>query len=303
MTFVRILFLALFFQTPLVTSPQNLPVFNNIKFGDTINTVYQSLIGISDSLKVIKNDNPIFPLSRNKEAHLLTYKIRLKNGTLDKAVFTFTDSGLSYVECQGNVLNVFTTNRVGKSQKFLDFDVYINDLLFVNPTKDAAWILTKESVHPNLFTWNNPLLGDPESKIAYNSSAKLPDFIATGHSFQDLLPGFKRESQIIKVDTLDGSDPNAQIQINCYGIEYAGFPRKFEARFGNNKLNMIWILTGKEEEARIRKKLIEAYGEAIFINDKWEFYKDWTVALRKDKPEILFVSKQLGLEYKKQLID
>jgi hypothetical protein len=53
-------------------------------------------------------------------------------------------------------------------------------------------------------------------------------------------------------------------------MEYAGFPRKFEVRFENNKLKKVWILKGKEEENRIREKLTIEYGNSIFENDKPE---------------------------------
>ena len=98
---------------------------------------------------------------------------------------------------------------------------------------------------------------------------------------------------------LGPGDPNAQLQIDCFGIQYAGFPRKFEARFGDNKLNMVWILTGKGEEDRIRQKLIESYGSPIFTNDAWEVFENWQVFLRKDKPEVLLLTPELGEFYKK----
>ena len=84
-------------------------------------------------------------------------------------------------------------------------------------------------------------------------------------------------------------------------MEYAGFPRKLEARFGDKKLNTVWILTAKAEEDRIRKKLTEEYGKALFIDDNWEVFNDWQVLLRKDKPEVLLLTRELGVVYKKEL--
>jgi hypothetical protein len=77
-------------------------------------------------------------------------------------------------------------------------------------------------------------------------------------------------------------------------------PRKLEARFGDDKLNVVWILTAKGEEDRIRQALIEQYGKPIFVDDNWEIFNDWQVGLRKDKPEILLIEKALGQVYKKQ---
>lgn len=111
---------------------------------------------------------------------------------------------------------------------------------------------------------------------------------------------WKRTPCFVHEMELDGSDPNAQLQLNCFGIEYAGFPRKIEARFGDGKLNMVWILTGKGEENRIREKLKTEYGEPVFVNDTWEIFDGWTVGLRKDKPELLLLTKELGQFYKKE---
>jgi hypothetical protein len=105
-------------------------------------------------------------------------------------------------------------------------------------------------------------------------------------------------SEFTYIEKLDDSDPNAQLQINCFGVDYLGFPRKIEARFGNKKLNVVWILTAKAEEDRIRQALINQYGKPIFVNDDWEIFNNWQVALRKDKPEVLLMEQNIGLEYK-----
>jgi len=70
---------------------------------------------------------------------------------------------------------------------------------------------------------------------------------------QEKLAGIGKVMHMTSMD-LDDSDPNAQFQIDCFGVEYAGFPRKIEARFGDDRLNTVWILTGSGEEDRLRKK-------------------------------------------------
>ncbi len=276
-------------------------VFEGFKFGDSLSTVQKELVKISDSISVVKVPEPNFPLSKNTETHLLAYKIRLKTGTLEKAVFTFSDNHLTYIEAKGNCTQVFTANREDTAVNFMEYLVFTKDLLFILKKEDAAWLLTPESVHPNLFAWNNPLLISPTKLTRYNLSARIPDFITMGSSLKKQLQKLKKVSKIIEVVDLDDSDPNAQTQINAYGIEYAGFPRKFEARFKDGKLTMVWILTAKGEEKRIRAALTKEYGKAVFVNDKWEFFNNWTVGLRKDKPEVLFLNKELALQYKKSL--
>ena len=63
---------------------------------------------------------------------------------------------------------------------------------------------------------------------------------------------------------------------------------------------MVWILTAKAEEQRVRQQLRAAYGEPVFVSDDWEAYQNWEVFLRKDKPEVLFLTAALGQHYKKE---
>ena len=38
----------------------------------------------------------------------------------------------------------------------------------------------------------------------------------------------------------------------------------------------------------------------IFVNDAWEIFDNWKIGLRKDKPEVLVLTQELGLFYKKE---
>jgi hypothetical protein len=160
----------------------------------------------------------------------------------------------------------------------------------------VIWLIV---LHPNLFTWNNPYLNS-NIEINYNPSAKIPSFIKMEENLEVLLPLLKENSDFIKIENLEATNSMVKTQVNCYGMEYAGFPRKFEVRFENNKLKKVWILTGKEEENRIREKLTIEYGNSVFENDNWVVFNNWTVLLRKDKPEVLLITEELGLKYKKQ---
>ena len=93
------------------------------------------------------------------------------------------------------------------------------------------------------------------NKIKYNLSVKIPSFIQMDKNTDYLMPLLKNNSTLIEVQKLKETDSITTTQMNCFGIEYAGLPRKFEARFENNKLNMVWILSGKGEENQIREKL------------------------------------------------
>lgn len=141
-----------------------------------------------------------------------------------------------------------------------------------------------------LFTWDTPYLYTND-EIEYKSFTKIPNLIKMGELMNDVMPLLKSYSLFIEIEKLEETDTMTNTQINYFGIEYAGFPRKFEARFENNKLNMVWILTGKGEENRLRRKLTAVYGKVLFVNGSWEVFNNWTVLLRKIKPGILFLPK------------
>ena len=295
----RYTLIALFAFAPALLAAQAESIFNEIKMNDGIDSVKSKLSDIADEINHHMIENPTFPLASEKEEHVVYSNIKTEYGTIDRAVFTFGDGTLKYVETRGNSTSVFNRYKNEESTNYLDYTVYMSDKLFIDSSKDAAWILTDGGMHTNLFTWNNPFLSESEKNHEeITSSYVIPDFIKMGGSMNALQSEFESHCGFTQVQELDGSDPNAQLQINCFGLEYGGFPRKFEARFGDEKLNVVWILTGEEEEDRIRKALVNEFGDPIFVNDEWEIFHDWQVGLRKDKPEVLLMEKSIGLGYK-----
>jgi len=285
---------------PVLLFGQGEIMFNNIRLNQSLEEITQTLSVISDSTNVISIDDPRFPLAVSKEDHLVCYHVKTENGIIGKAVFTFADDKLIYIEARGNAYNVFSSIPKDSSSNYLDFQIYENEKLFLKKKEDAVWIMTQEAMHPNLFTWNNPYLNSEKiNEVESRFSSKIPKFIKMGAPLEELKPLLKSNSDFITTEELDGTDPNAQFQINCFGVDYLGFPRKIEARFGGGKLNVVWILTGKGEEDRVRKALVNQYGQPIFDNENWEIFNDWQVGLRKDKPEVLLMEKSIGLEYKR----
>jgi len=289
----------IFLITPFIFYGQAESIFNGIELNESLESVTEKISKISKTVNAVSVDKPSFPLAESKEEHLVCSQVNTDNGIITRAVFTFSDDKLTYIEARGNVQKVFASKRVDTPRVYLNYDVYVTDRLFLNKDKDAVWILTQEAMHTNLFAWENPYLNSNYKEEAKpNYSNQIPTFIKMGASIDELKPVFEANSNFTNTQKLDGTDPNAQIQINCFGVNYLGFPRKFEARFGDNKLNVVWILTGKGEENRIRKALINQYGDPIFINDEWEVFNNWQVGLRKDKPEVLLMEKKIGMEYK-----
>ena len=284
---------------PLVLSAQVESVFNDIRLNQSLEVVAQKLSEISEKSTIISVDKPSFPLANRKEEHLVCLQVKTDNGIISSVVFTFADDQLKYIEARGNVVNALTSKLTETARAYLSYDVYVAEKLFLKKENDVAWILTQEGMRNYLFAWENPYL-----KLGYTfettskSSSQIPSFIKMGATLDQLKPIFEAKSKFTSTQELDGTDLDAQIQINCFGVEYLGFPRTFETRFGDDILNVVWILTGKGEEDRIRTALTNQYGKPIFITDNWEIFNDWQVALRKDKPEVLLMEKKIGLAYK-----
>lgn len=284
---------------PYILCAQAELIFHDIQMDESVETVAKKINEISEDFKLISVEEPSFPLAKNKEDHIICKNIKTDFGTISKAVFTFADDSLKYIEVRGNVNKVFTTSIIDTARTYLDYRVYASKKLFLKKKEDAAWILTQEAMHVNLFTWGNPYLNSNNNLNHAKYSNKLPAFIKMGATLEELRLVLEAKSKFTNIEKLDGTDPNAQLQINCFGIDYLGFPRKIEARFGDGILNMVWILTGKGEEDRVRKALINQFGNAVYVNEDWEIFNDWQVGLRKDKPEVLLIKKELGLQYKK----
>lgn len=274
-------------------------VFSGISLGQPVESVHKQLETQAGKLYRIEVNKPVFPLAENSEIHLICLECQTNNGSIEEVAFTFADDKLSLIQAKGRAVETITGQRKDTAEVFMNYVVYWDDLIVADKAQDKVWILSPEAAHPNLFAWDNPYLPAHGGKeLSYVSSAEVPDFIEMGGDLEVLKPLLEKASDFTYTRELGPGDPNAQLQIDCFGIEYAGFPRKFEARFGDDKLNMVWILTGKGEEERVRQKLVQVYGDPIYKDEAWEVFKDWQVLLRKDKPEVLLLTPQLGAFYK-----
>ncbi|MBL7471424.1 hypothetical protein [Robertkochia sediminum] len=294
-------FLALFMALlPLCAIAQDIPALAGIQMNAPLAEVEALMQERSASTKLITIAEPRFPLAEKEEAHLICHGVTTATGTLEKVVFTFADNQLVYVEARGNASEIFPKAATDSIRTYMDYDVFFADKLFIQKKQDTAWILSDAALHVNLFAWENPFLQNPD-RTAYPpiKETGIPAFLTMGASLETMTPLMEQHSMVTFKETLDGSDPNAQVQVNCFGVDYMGFPRKAEARFGDNILNVVWILTGKGEEDRIRKALRTAYGAPVYTNDDWEIYNNWQVGLRKDKPEVLLMEQSIGSGYKK----
>jgi hypothetical protein len=56
----------------------------------------------------------------------------------------------------------------------------------------------------------------------------------------------------------------------------------------------MWLLFGPADIDRLRRELTARFGAAIHVDDTYEVFDDWRIALRKDKSEILMGSDALA---------
>lgn len=240
-----------------------------------------------------------FPLARDTEAHWVVTNYRAAGHILEKMALVFADDQLVFIEGFGGATALLDGFPDAAYQQYDAYRFYKDWSMVSNPGADRFWQLTPEGLHLNLFAWHHPLFDD-DPLPDYPMQVAVPSYLEMGASLEQLEGQLEAASSFIIREELDGSDPNAQLQLNCYGIPFAGFSRKAEARFGDGQLNVAWILTAKAEEGRIRDALKATYGEPVFVSDEWESYQNWQVFLRKDTPEVLLLTPELGQYYKKE---
>ena len=240
-----------------------------------------------------------FPLAGATETHWGVRSFPAAGRGLERLALVFADGKLVFIEGAGGVTALLDAFPDTPYQEYDTYRFYKDWSLVSNPAADRFWQLTPEGMHLNLFGWEHPLLQGGGWPV-YAQGAEVPAFLEMGAPLGQLQPMLEAASSFIIREELDGSDPNAQLQLNCFGIPYAGFPRKAEARFGDGRLNVVWLLTAKAEEDRIRRQLRTTYGDPVFVSDDWEAYQNWQVFLRKDKPEVLLLTPELGQYYKKE---
>ena len=275
-----------------------------LEFGDDFVAARRAVDGSCRSLREVTIQPPNFPLARNEETHLLCEGFSAGPVRFGEVALTFADDRLVLVFVRGNASSL--RNLVTEPlASWMQFDVSWSDLVVIETGSDQAWIMSQEAAHPNLFQWPNPYL-DTSSRISYDNSAGRPESLKFGERLYELKPMFEQRCAFTELGQYEVwllTQPEVQHQLDCYGIDFAGFPRKIEAVFGDGILQQAWILTGAGEESRVRDALEVAFGEATYVDERWEIFDHGRVMLRKDKPEILMLSDELAPLYRAEHID
>lgn len=254
-------------------------------------------------VSAVKVDPPRYPLASEREVHLVCTGYSGGPLVFDTAAFVVADGALAQMEALGvRPENVYT--QLGEADgTYMAMENFRGGTTWYDGATARLLWLAESAVHPNLFAWPNPNLANRDTPPV-NHSTLVPDLLDFSSDLETLGPAFNQrctrtifhENERIWLP----NEPSEQLQIDCFGFPYAGFDRKLEAVFGDGKLQLIWVLTAKPEEDRIRNRLVRDWGKPSLVNDTWEVFGDGKISLRKDKPELLLLSDEMIPLYRDQ---
>lgn len=278
-------------------------------WGASLDEVRAAITSHADHVEVVPVTPPRHPLASQDETYLVCRDLRTaSNDVVATAVYTFADDSLVVVEVETEGLSEGAPSEGDSVVSFPPFVVDVSTFTVTHLEDDHAWILSPEAAHAHAFLWSSPdgsgthdREGGPD-RMDDGSAMALPSCLPLGASIDEVAPlldaacvaTMRRDISEVWLAT----EPEQQVQIDAYGVTYAGVPRKAEAVFGDGRLELVWILTGRGEEDRLRRMLTAAFGDPVYVDDDIEAFDGWRVALRKDKPEVLFLSERLIPHYR-----
>jgi hypothetical protein len=273
-------------------------LFHGVAMGQDVDDVRLAIHDDCEYFEIFRSDEPYIPVAAESQGSLVAHNMTLGDGSLLETVsFVFADDELVMIEATGGVQLGLLPWAGPRTATLGRWDAHLSTKTVFDLEEDHAWVLSDAALHPHLFLWSDPQLRI-EKPLRFSPSAATPKAFEFGATFEELeerLRAIARASdrEIIEEPWLPTA-PERQTQLNLYGIVYAGFFRKAEVVFGDDRLELVWILTGKAEEDRVRDRLVAEHGEPVFVSDDFEAFAGWRVALRKDKPEVLLVSERLA---------
>ncbi len=266
------------------------------KWGASQAEVRASIASFVEHTEAFTIETPALPLADESESYLIAHNLTAASDEhIERVTYTFADDALVMITASGNAIDVLIDSPRDLPARIGDWRLSDDMSVVMHRASDTVTMLSEDAKHPHLFLWAIP---DPQSADSSDPiDGAVPDLFVFGTERRELEPALKALSAATTREQIDPpslpTQPKRQTQINAYGFEYLGVPRKVEAVFADDKLTLVWILTGKGEEDRIRAALIESYGDPIFVSDTIEAFNNWSVALRKDKPEVLAIAPEL----------
>jgi len=273
-------------------------VVSGIMFNDSFATVSSKLGDQCSISQTMVLSPPSLPFAANSEQFLICQNLNLHDAAIEKAAFRFADDKLVLVDLSGGAKAIFEPRLESDAMMvpFIPWQVHFPELTFLGLESDFVRLVGQDYAQ-SIVLWSPSILNSETGLALAEGSAAIPDIIKFGESIDVLGPQFEEQCFNTAVREIEDiwlqTNPNKQVQINCYGFGYAGFNRKIEAVFGDGQLELVWIAGQKPEEDRVRAALIKVYGQPTFVNENWEAFDGWKIALRKDVPEVLMLSDRL----------
>ena len=236
------------------------------------------------------------PFAATSEVHLRCETLSLTDqASVAGAVFTFADDALILIETHGDADAIApAADPVGQLG---DFEVFMPAQIMLNRPAERAWAFQSLDQLVLALGWDNPAWTQ-DHPAAPDWNFEIPGEIVFGAGLDAIEASLEGRCTLLSVEDIDEAwletAPTVQRQINCYGYEIAGYPRKLEFVFGDNRLEQMWMLFGAADIDRLRDELTARYGAALHVDDTYEVFDDWRIALRKDNPEILMGSEALA---------
>lgn len=273
-----------------------------VSWGDPVADVQEAMAARCKQVRMVEVRPPRLPVAERTEHHVICHEFSSDAGSVEAIAFAFGDNKLVLIEARGGAVDAFGAGNGDNVADYLHYTVVDSERFLVS-RDDTAWFASEAALHPHLFTWPNPFLDQASDKApAYRQSAARPAALNFGNTLAALLPGFEESCAFFVVEEIGDvwlpHEPASQTQVNCLGLEYAGFPRKVEAVFGDDTLEVAWILTARPEEDRVRQLLVAEFGPPEMINATWEVFANGRVALRKDITEVLMISERMVPYYR-----
>jgi hypothetical protein len=261
----------------------------------TTDDVKDRLNGLCRTLSLHENRLPTLPIAQVREQQIICNGFDNDEWNLSEIAFVFGDDTLHMIEAHGDNTRAAFDHLPGETFPYAGHQANREALAFADEGRDRLVFLTEEGAHAHLILWRSKFLPSNQEKSSENqTSASPPSILRFGESLEELRAKFEAECNFLAERPVNNPVlsrfSEQQVQLDCFGLGYAGFPRKLEAVFADGRLELAWILTGKPEENRLRDALISEFGTPTRTNRHWDEFQDGRIGLRKDKPEVLFLS-------------
>lgn len=240
-----------------------------------------------------KEVSPVsFPIAVHNEAYLVCDE--LSNG--GEIAITVADGKVAHIYGI-KIPDELVIEPKGQTSEYMGHQAYEGYVLWKYQPDNSVILVHEDGLHPHLFLWKNPMLKSVNNTNLSNTHVSS-SVLKLGSDFKDLKPIFDQSCAPLEVKPKNSpwfTNPSTnQFQVDCFHHNIFGFQRKIEAVFSDELLKLVWILTAKQEEDRLKEHLVRMFGPVHKTYQNWFVFDQGRIYLRKDKPEILIISDELA---------